>query len=686
MTASSRACFGFALLVAAAAGAAGDRAAGDVSPDAIDLAAIDRSAGACVDFDAFANGPWRKAYPLPEGEGRWNRRQSARPIQRRRLIALLEGFAAPAASADTPPRERFERLLGDFYAACTDVAGVEAAGLAPLAPLLGRIAAVDDVGGLARVVRELHDLDLRVPFGVVSAYDFLAPERTIAHIVAGDPPLAPAQADPAPGGSESSEKRAHLVRVLQWVGLGRDAAVRLAPEVLALDARLAAPRLSADAASDPASTSNPTSFSELERLAPHIDWRAYFDHAALSRIDLNVAEPEHLRAVDRELASTPIEIWKAYLRVRLFELAAPWLSREYAAEQRRFESGTAEAPEAAPRPERCLELTESLLGEPLGRAYAERYFPPAAKSRVEEIARRVLEVLREEVAVLEWPGEAMRAEALSKLAKYDVAVGFPDAWRDLADLELGRSSLWENVIAARHRAVRSFRRSVGRPTDRDSWQLPPSSTAAYIDIQANLMVLPAGFLQPPAFDPAASDAVNYGAIGAGIAHDVLHAIDPLGAAFDAHGRAHDWWSDADRAAYAERSRCVLEQAEAYSALPGIALDGQRVLGEAVGDLVGVRVAFAALQSSMRMRPVPVRDGLTPEQQFFVAWAQFRGAAESPDWLRHLVASDSHPPARFRVTSPLEGFAPFRRAFACAPGGEVAGIAPDRCSVWVAPIP
>jgi endothelin-converting enzyme/putative endopeptidase len=455
---------------------------------------------------------------------------------------------------------------------------------------------------------------------------------------------------------------------------------RAAEDIVALETRLAEASLDPAAAADPAATAHKVVFAQLA--AARFEWERYFAEAGLPRADLNVAEPAFLERVDRELESTPVEVWKAYLTWHLLESASPWLARPFAEESFAFKDKyLGGASEMKPRATRCLESTEALLGEPLGRKYAERYFPPAAKSKVQEMVRGLLAVLQEEVGGLEWMAPATRQQALAKLAAYDVKVGYPDAWADDSALVIRRDAFWANVAAGRRLGVDADRRRVGQRASREIWHLPPSSPDAYIDVQLNLMVLPAGFLQAPAFDPAATDAANYGAIGIGIAHDLTHAIDALGADFDSTGQPRNWWTEPDRQAFQQLGQCVVDQYDGYEIEPGVHHQGRQVLGEATSDLAGVRVAYRALERSMRRHPVPVIDGFSPAQQFFIAWGQYRGAAETIELQRQMVKADPHPVSKYRVIGPLSSSPELQQAFACKAGSAMVRPTERRCTVW-----
>jgi putative endopeptidase len=655
-------------------------AAQGAAPKGVAIRDLDRAVDPCTDFYAFANGAWRAANSIPAGVQRWSRRAAAREANRQQLQTLLEELAARADR----PRGSIEQQLGDYFAACMNEAAIDAAGVTPLAPLLVDIADVQDEAGVQHVIRRLHELAIPAPFVVTGASDYLDPASVVANIAAGGLGLPDRDyyLKPEPRFAEAREKyRAHVAKALELAGTVAVRAQKAADEILALETRLAEASL-APSAADPAATAHRLTFAQLSQLAKHFDWERYFLEAGLPRTSVNVAEPAFVERLNRELEATPVAVWKDYLTWHLLQSAAPWLSRSFADESFGFtDAYLGGATAMKPRALRCLESTEALLGEPLGRAYAERYFPPAAKAKVQEMVRTLLAVLKDELGALTWMSDATRQQALAKVESYDVKVGYPDAWTDHSALVIRRDAFWADVAACRRFGVEADRKRIGQRTSRTIWQLPPSSPDAYIDVQLNLMALPAGFLQPPAFDLAVSDAVNYGAIGIGVAHDLTHAIDALGADFDATGQPRKWWTEPDREAFQKLGQCVVAQYDAYAIEPGVHHQGNQVLGEAVGDLAGVRLAYLALQRSMQRHPVPVIDGLSPEQQFFIAWGQFRGAAESMELQRQMVKADPHPTARYRVIGPLSNAPEFQQAFACKVGSAMVRPPEQRCRVW-----
>ncbi|HET9156491.1 MAG TPA: M13 family metallopeptidase [Myxococcaceae bacterium] len=632
------------------------------------IADVDRRIDPCSDFDAFANGPWRSANPIPEKLARWGRRAAAQETNRREVQALLQEISG----REGQPRASVERLLSDHYASCMDETRIEALGLTPLAPMLDEIDAIRSQADLQRNIRRLHALAVPVGFGLVGAMDNHEPERFIANVVPGGLGLS-SRGDylgTEPGPVKAREEyRARVQHVLSLAGA--DAAARESSQaILALEQRLAQASLDAKASSDPAATDHPTTFTQLEQLAPGRDWKAYFADAGLPRVDLNVEQPELLRRLDVELRETALPVWKAYLRWRLLDSASPFLSRSFA--------GTAET---TPRSLRCVEWTESLFPEAVGRKYVERHFPPEAKAKVQDIVRTLLAVLEDDVAGLEWMRLETRKTALEKLQKFDAQVGYPDRWTDYAGVKVHRDTFWANVAAGRRFNVAADRKRIGKPTERDLWQLPASSPGAYIDLQLNQMVLPAGFLRPPAFGLDQTDAENYGGIGTSIAHDLTHGIDAGGSELDVHGRPRPWWTQADREQFQGRGRCVSEQFEGYFIEPGLHHQGKLVLSEAIGDLAGVRIAYMAFHRSLEKHPVPVRAGVTPEQRFFVAFGQLRGDAVRLEAQRQMLTADAHPVPKFRVIGTVSNLPEFQRAFSCPAGAEMVRPPEKRCAVW-----
>jgi len=636
----------------------------------IEAGDVNRGVDPCGDFFEYANGTWRAKNPIPEGKPQWSRRLAAREANRQNVRALIQELSAKAGWPEGSP----EQLAGDLDASCMDEAAIDAAGISPIAPLLADIDAAKTPADVQRLVRRLHDIGIAAPFGETGAQDNHEPQYFQLNLVAGG--LGLPDRDAYAKADVLDKYRQHVARMLALGGMPEKAAPAAADGAIALEKRLAEASLDAKTAGDPAATEHKTTFAQLKELAPHVDWDKYFDEAHIPREPLNVAEPKFLQQVDQELKSTPVATWKAYLRWQVINAASPWLAKPFAEATFAFQ-GT----EMPPRSPRCADLTETLLGEPVGRKYADKYFPPAAKAKAREIADNLRAVMKEDLASLPWMSADTRKKAIEKLELTRFQIGYPDQWKDYSQVQIRRGALWANITQARRFNVDDARRQMGKPADRDGWQLPPSSPFAYLEPQLNELVIPAGFLQPPYFDAGATDARNYGAFGSGLAHDMTHAFDATGALIDTLGRAKTWWTDSDQREFDKRAQCVIDQYEGYSIEPGVHHQGKLVLHEALGDQSGIHFSWLALQKSMAAHPVPTADGFTPEQQFFLAWAQFRGEAMRIENQRQTVKGDTHPVPKFRVLGPLSNLAEFERAFSCKAGAPMMRPAAQRCAVW-----
>jgi endothelin-converting enzyme/putative endopeptidase len=613
---------------------------------------------------------------------RWSRRFEAGESTKDQLNAILSEVSASTKW----PKGSVEQLIGDHYAACMDEARVDAAGVEPLRPLLLEIDGLTDIGGVHRMVGRFHELAIPVPFALAAAPDSHEPGRVIAHVQASGLGLPDRDyyLKEEPRFQEAREKyRVHVAHVIELGGKGRAESRRMAEAVFRMERQLALATLDNVARRDPKATDHKTTFIELTNLAPNFDWPGYFATAKVPTAALNVQQPEFLRAMDRLFLESPLASWKAYLRWHLVRSAAPHLSAAFVQERFAFEEQyLGGAKEMKPRWKRCVESTDQLLGEALGRKYVERHFPPAAKARVQEMVKNLLLAMGDTIRGLEWMGPQTKAKALEKLATFNPKIGYPDRWKDYSTVAIGRDTLWGNVAAGRKWGVEDERAQIGKPVDRGRWRMTPPTSNAYYNPLQNEIVFPAGILQPPAFRMDASDAVNYGAIGVVIGHEISHGFDDRGAQYDAKGRLANWWAPADLAKFQQRGQCVADQFEGYEIEPGIHHNGKLVLGEAIGDLAGAKIAYRAFLKSLEGKPpAPTLDGFTPEQQFFIAWGQFRGDAIRPETQRLMVQNDPHPTGKYRVIGPLSNLPEFQKAFACPADAPMVRPPEKRCEVW-----
>jgi putative endopeptidase len=643
---------------------------------------VDRRADPCTDFYEYANGAWRAQNPMPSSMVRWSRRWASGELAKDQLKVILDEISATT----TWPQGSVEQQIGDHYAACMDEPRIDARGAGPIEPLLREIDALTDVAGVQKVITRLHGLAVDAPFGLASGSDNHEPSQVIAYVYAAGLGLPDRdyylKADAR--FQEAREKYGeHVARMFVLAGASQAEAKAAAATIFDQEKALAEVSLDNVSLRDPKATDHKTTFAELQKLAPRFDWAGYFDAARIPRADLNVNEPKFLQELDGQLAQLPLPAWKAYLKWRLISDAAPFLSKALAEESFNFNDAyLGGAKEMKPRWKRCVESTDALLGEALGRKYVEKHFPPAAKARMQEMVKNLLLAMGDIIRGLDWMSEATKAKALAKLATFNPKIGYPDTWRDYSSVRIRRDAFWEDVVAGRAFAVADDHALIGKPVDRRRWGMTPPTSNAYYNPLLNEIVFPAGILQPPAFRIDATDAVSYGAIGVVIGHEISHGFDDQGAQYDAEGRLRNWWTDEDLKKFEERGQCVVDQFEGYFVEPGLHHNGKLVLGESIGDLAGAKIALLAYQRSRRDKgPEPTIDGYTPEQQFFVGWGQFRGDAIRPETQRLMVQGDPHPTGKYRVIGPLSNLPEFAAAFSCPASAAMVRPADKRCAVW-----
>jgi len=644
------------LLVACAA-----LAADSSSLKGVEAGDIDRKADPCNDFFAYSNGRWRAENPIPASMPRWSRRWAAGEATKDQLREILEQAAAAKAA-----RGSIEQLTGDFYAACMNEQQAESLGVKPVAPLLAQIDAIHSTADLQKTIGQLHVAGIAAPFVVVGDSDAHNPSFVIAQFYNNS--LAMPDRDyyikDDARFKEAREKYvAYMQRLFTLAGSNEAQAKAAAATVLRVEKQYANASLDNVELRDPQLTDHKMTFAELQKLAPAFDWGAYYSATGLPQGDLNANEPKLVQEFTRQLKETSLADWQTYLRSRVLDSAAPSLSGDFVKAEFAFRGQFLNgATEMKPRWKRCVESTDASLGEALGRKYVEKYFPPEAKARMQELVKNLRLGMKETIEGLDWMSPQTKARALEKLSTFNPKIGYPDKWKDYSSV--------------------AVRREINKPIDRGRWGITPPTSDAYYNPTLNEIVFPAGILQPPAFSMQVVDAVNYGAIGVVIGHEISHGFDDQGAQFDAQGRLKNWWTDADLKKFQDRGQCVVKQYENYFIEPGIHHNGKLVLGESIGDLAGAKIAYRAFKISQRGKPpAPTIDGLTPDQQFFIAWGQFRGDELRPEFARTMVQSDPHPVAKFRVIGSVSNLPEFQQAFQCKAGSPMVRKPEERCEVW-----
>jgi len=663
--------------------AAGTLPGADDKPlQGIELSDMNRSVEACSDFYEFANGAWRAKNPIPAEMPRWSRRWAAGEASKDRLKGILE----EAAAAKNPPKGSVEQLIGDFYGACMDEAEIDRLGVTPLDPLRAAIRGLKTAADVAGMITKFQGIAIPVPFGLAGGSDNHAPNDVIAQVFASGLGLPDRDyyVKTEPRFQEAREKYlVHVAKTFELAGSSAADAKAAAATVMRMETDLAGASLDNVALRDPKATDHKMTMVELQKLTPRYEWAAAFRALDVKQGDVNVAEPKFLVEVDRQLSSVPVKDWKAYLEWQLLDAASPSLSKPFVEENFAFNGAyLAGQQQMKPRWKRCAESADRLLGEALGKKYVEKYFPPEAKARMQEMVKNLRLAMKETIEGLDWMSAGTRKRALEKLSTFNPKVGYPDRWKDYSAVPITRASYWNDVLAGRRFNVRDNLATIGKPVDRGRWGLTTPTSDAYYNPLLNEIVFPAGILQPPAFSLTANDAVNYGAIGVVIGHEISHGFDDQGAQYDAQGRLQNWWSEEDLKKFQEKTACVVRQFDGYEVEPGIPEQGKLVAGESIGDLAGARIAYRAFRISQEGKPpLPDVDGFTPDQQFFIAWGQFRGDAVRPETARLMAQKDPHPIGKFRVIGPLSNLPEFQKAFGCKPGSPMVRPEAERCDVW-----
>ena len=650
----------------------------------IDVSDIDRKVSPCQDFYEFANGTWRANNPIPPSMVMWSKRWAAGESTKEVLHGILEEAAAHSASA--APKST-DRLIGDYYGACMDQKQIDAQGVKAISRELDLVQSIGSLTDLQRVIARLNEEAIFAPFAFGSSQDPHNPTQVIADAGAAGLGL-PERDYYFKDDDKSKETRQkyveHVAATFVLAGSDQAAAATSAQVVMRMETALAGASLTNVELRDPHATDHKMKLDEVQKLTPDFSWSEYFKTANVDpSVAFNVDQPKFMGEFQRQLQQTSLADWKTYLTWQVLLTAAPSLSTPFVQEDFAFNHQYLQgAKEMKPRWKRCVEATDADLGEALGKKYVEKQFSPEAKARMQEMVKNILLALHDDILTLTWMSDETKQKALVKLSTFNPKVGYPDKWKDYSSVEITRNHYWNDVVESRRFAVRDDAELIGKPVDRLRWGMTTPTSNAYYNPLLNEIVFPAGILLPPMFDVHATDAANYGGIGPVIGHEISHGFDDQGAQYDATGELKNWWTPADYKDFQNRGQCVVDQFSAYTVDGGLHENGKLVLGESIGDLGGVKLAYLAFQKSMQGKPRPAdQDGFTPEQQFFVAWGQARGDAIRPDAQRQFVLTNPHPVSKYRVIGPLCNLPEFQKAFSCKAGDAMVRPAEHRCVIW-----
>lgn len=651
------------------------------SPKGVELGDIDKTADPCTDFFQFANGKWRAENPIPPSMVHWSRRWKAGEEAKDQLKVILDDVSAKTDW----PKGSTEELIGDYYGSCMNEARINQLGIKPAQPTLTAIDAMKTPSDLQHMLQQLHNEGVFVPFGLASSPDNHNPGQVIASFFASGLGLPDRDyyLKTEPRFQEAREKYlVHVANMFKLAGYDDAKAKAAATTVFQFEKKLAENSLDNVALRDPNATDHKTTFADLKKMAPALDWDGFFTAAKISHADLNVGEPKFLQEVSRQVRETPLADWKTYLKWQFLHSFADQLSDPFVNENFAFYGKYLNgATELKPRWKRCAENTDQLLGEALGKKYVEKYFSPEAKARAQAMVKNILAAMHDTIEGLTWMTPETKKKALEKLSAINPKIGYPDKWKDYSSIKMSRDSYWDSNMASVKWNVEDDHALIGKPVDRGRWGMTPPTSNAYYNPLLNEIVFPAGILQPPSFSVENADAINYGGIGVVIGHEISHGFDDQGAQFDAQGRLNNWWTADDLKLFHERTACVVRQFDGYFIEPGIHHNGKLVLGESIGDLAGAKIAFLAFKKAEQAKPQPTIDGYTPEQQFFISWGQWRGDEIRPETQRTMVQGDPHPIGKYRVIGPLSNLPEFQQAFSCKADAAMVRPPADRCVVW-----
>jgi predicted metalloendopeptidase len=645
----------------------------------LDPAGFDRSVRPQDDLFRYVNGGWLAKTEIPADRPMYGTFVELTDRAEQDLYTLVQEASKTGGPAGTPAQQ-----IGDLFASFMDEATVNRLGAEPLKAHLAEIDAVKDTGELAALIGRLSMIGVPGPVGGFIEADAGNPSAVALYLNQGGTALPDRDyylVDNPRFVDVRQKYEAYLTTVFGLAG--RPNAAADAKAVVALETELARAQWTQVETRDAVKTYNKVPVATLHDEMPGFDWMAWAEPQGLQKAsDWVIQEPSFFKAFAALVPATPLATWKAWLAGQLISTEAPLLSQPFVDAHFEMFGTTLNGQQAQRlRWKRGVQLVNGSVGEALGHLYVDRYFPAESKARMQTLVHNLLDAYRVSITGLDWMTPATRQAALAKLAKFSTKIGYPDKWRDYSALRVVRGDLVGNAErAARFEAEYQIAK-LGRPVNRDEWLMTPQTVNAYYNPVKNEIVFPAAILQKPFFDVGADDAVNYGAIGGFIGHEIGHGFDDQGRKYDGDGRLHDWWTPADAAEFDTRAKRLVDQFNAYSPLPGLHVNGELTLGENIGDLGGLSIAFQAWKLSLSGRPAPVIDGLTGEQRFFMGWAQAFRAKAREAYLQRQVLADPHSWAEFRANGPVGNIDAFYDAFGVKPGDKLYRAPDERVKIW-----
>ena len=669
------------LLVAACGQEAPQPAAEEAQPliFGIDLAGMDKSVDPGDDFFAYVNGTWVDETEMPADKARYGLFNILRDESQEAVKAIIERSATGDFAKGTD-----EQKVGDLYNSFLDWETRDARGLEPLQPELDRIDAISSRDDLAVYFAGALKRGLDAPFGAQQLTDFLDPTQyavLLSQSGLGLPDREYYFKDDENSEEIRAKYVAHIEKMFDVAGL--DGGAEAAQAVMALETRLAAENMTKEKARDYAGNYKKYALTELPEIMPNFNWDGYLAELRIQDLpEIVVYTLDYLQALDGIIVDTDIDTWKTYLTWSALNNTADRLTR--AIDQQNFEfygkvlSGTEEQ-----RPDwrRAVSTVDGILGEVVGKVYVKEHFPPEAKERMLELVGNLVKAYEKSIKELDWMGEETKQEALEKLSKFTPMIGYPDKWRDYSALEIEPDDYYGNVERAAYAEYQRQLDRQGGPVDRQEWFMNPQTVNAYYNPPMNQIVFPAAILQPPFFNLEADDAVNYGAIGAVIGHEIGHGFDDKGSTFDGDGVLRNWWTDEDRAEFEKRTSALIAQYDEFKPFEDLAVNGEFTQGENIGDLGGITIGLLAYKMSLDGEEPPVIDGFTGLQRVFLGFGQVWRGISRDEALRQQIATDSHSPAVYRTNGPVRNVPEWYEAFNVTEDDALYLPPEDRVKIW-----
>ena len=639
---------------------------------------LDRSVDPCQDFYRYACGNWIRNNPIPPDQSRWGRFSELEEHNRDVLHEILQEAAKPASNRDATTQK-----IGDYFAACMDEKGIQARGLAPVEPELARIRALKDKSELAALIAHLQRNGIGGMFEFGSGQDFKNSDMVIAQADQGGLGL-PDRDYYFKTDAKSVELRekyvAHIARMLELGGEKPAQAKADAETVMKMETTLAKGSLDLVSRRDPEKVYHKMSTQDLEKLAPLFRWNVFLRDARSPQFQsLNVASPDFFKTLNAAIQDYTLADWKTYLTWHLLHSEARMLPSAFVQENFNFYGKTLQGTDQMrPRWKRCVDFTDAELGEALGRKFVERTFGPDGKERTLKMVDALEKALGEDIQQLSWMTPATKKEALIKLRAIANKIGYPDKWRDYSSVVIKPDDFVGNGFRADEFEFQRELNKIGKPVDRGEWEMTPPTVNAYYDPLMNNINFPAGILQPPFFDKKMGDPVNFGGVGMVIGHELTHGFDDQGRQFDAKGNLHDWWTPEDAKEFEKRAACIADEYSKFTVAPDVHVNGKLTLGENTADNGGARIALMALHNSDGANENK-SDGFTPDQRFFLSFAQIWCESDRPEAERLQVQTDPHSPARFRVNGVVQNMPEFQKAFSCKASQPM--VSENACRAW-----